>query len=143
MKIARLATVYVALFSIPAAFAVTQEEVLGLWRTASSSHEGAKPSGAVFRKDGTGEFISPNVQAQASKEMRDMLEKVTQGSTNQQFTYRVNGGTLELEVVAFGGVPVIRQDPTRFDVQRTGNILKLIFAKDTSRWLLLEKLAAD
>jgi len=123
-----------------AAWGMSEAELIGIWRTVDSSHTAAIPKAAIFRKDGTGAFLSPDVQLEGDAFLKDAANRINDGNTDQAFKYSMEQGELVVNMTHFGRIPVSPgQPPARFALDREGTEIKLTILPARSHWLKLKK----
>ena len=140
MKPIRYSLVLLITLAILSDFAHAQN-IIGVWKTVDASDAvGRQQKGVVFRKDGTGEFISPTT-SDISEEWRKLLETITAGSTNMKFNYTLASGVVAITVTHYGGLPVSSSNTVQWKAENlSANKLKLSAEDSSGKWIVFEKI---
>ena len=121
--IAVVAALVVAL-SLPL-HAVADPSIVGVWRTIGGTGGGEDQGGAIFREDGTGIFLAATWSADGNEDVvRMLVPGAASGTSDIEFTYTLNGDTLETVITKFGGMSVTGS-PTQWAVELSEDRLTL------------------
>lgn len=121
-----------------AALAVNPEEIVGVWRTVDASDaEGREQGGIVFRRDGTGAFLSAKWRA-SETEMRAIFNSPGTGAEDIGFEYSSQNDIVTTRITSFRGLRVSSQ-PKQWLLELNSNQLKMRAQDGSGKWISFTK----